>query len=639
MFTRYSYDSDGLNVGDSPCKNLDEYSFVPNGAWKENSAAIQCEVGASILIWMGRFTAMCIQGLLSALLGSVGNSAECHSALKPIFGGCYIAGFVIVRYVANPWNDSGDVVLTNASLAAGIITASMHFQHAYLLLSSHGGTLHRIGRLIPRGGPSSPFQSFKTWIGASNNAVFAEVKIKKSAACKLVTMTQNALDVALVKDKEAIITSHYGQALQAYSKMGRTYVEAGGFTWAWRRMLGRKSFADAGIWLPVRFVAGNVAQYIVAIYTLFAGISLTKYVSENYDADEASEKVNSYLGLVIQTIVDDEGVQALSNQITSLIGSYMVSQSAYANYNCDSFAAGAGEVIEAHCGDISNWSSPLCMRNTTDFLCALVSSQSLSVQQQSSLLQASGFNKTFLEDAVRSSLHKAIDGTVRSLYPTDKYMVVVPMAIATCLSFLVAMYLAVTYIPSVTTTILKLRCGCIPTLRDKAFFKYRVAADLVSMLTGSIFWGAFVSSVVVGSLVGLIVFFFLWQGSAYFAQRFVAILIGMVIIITIRILILLFCRCTMYRSFYRERPGAANLSMLALEWANFIVSAGFVLVRMAKLLLVAGASIGRIDTPFLAPGVGSIGPIELDGYPIIHMRDILSHEVSTLMENGRPCAR
>jgi hypothetical protein len=82
----------------------------------------------------------------------------------------------------------------------------------------------------------------------------------------------------------------------------------------------------------------------------------------------------------------------------------------------------------------------------------------------------------------------------------------------------------------------------------------------------------------------------------------------------------------MYRAFYRERPLSANISLLALEWANFPLSVGFVLVRTIKLILSACMFIGRIDTPFLAPKVGQIGPIELDNYPTIFMKDLLQHE-------------
>jgi hypothetical protein len=47
---------------------------------------------------------------------------------------------------------------------------------------------------------------------------------------------------------------------------------------------------------------------------------------------------------------------------------------------------------------------------------------------------------------------------------------------------------------------------------------------------------------------------------------------------------------------------------------------------MCKLLITAALYVGRIDTPFLAPGVGRVGNFELDGYPVIFVKDILSHE-------------
>ena len=47
---------------------------------------------------------------------------------------------------------------------------------------------------------------------------------------------------------------------------------------------------------------------------------------------------------------------------------------------------------------------------------------------------------------------------------------------------------------------------------------------------------------------------------------------------------------------------------------------------MCKVLLVAAASIGQIDRRLLAEGVGQIGPLELDPYPTIHVRDLVAHE-------------
>jgi dolichyl-phosphate-mannose--protein O-mannosyl transferase len=85
------------------------------------------------------------------------------------------------------------------------------------------------------------------------------------------------------------------------------------------------------------------------------------------------------------------------------------------------------------------------------------------------------------------------------------------MAIGTAVAFLTSIYLAVTFLPSITSTILQLRSGAIPTLHDKDFNKYRVAPDQVSILTGSMFWGCLISSALVGGVIGLLVFLCLWQ--------------------------------------------------------------------------------------------------------------------------------
>ena len=111
-----------------------------------------------------------------------------------------------------------------------------------------------------------------------------------------------------------------------------------------------------------------------------------------------------------------------------------------------------------------------------------------------------------------------------------------------------------------------------------------------------------------------------------YTQRLVAILVGIIAVTLLRLMLVFICRCTLYKSFYRERPGVANIIVLALEWANFSLSVGFVFARMVKLLIAAGMGIGRIDTPFLAPGVGRIGAVELDNGPLVHLKDILSHE-------------
>lgn len=148
----------------------------------------------------------------------------------------------------------------------------------------------------------------------------------------------------------------------------------------------------------------------------------------------------------------------------------------------------------------------------------------------------------------------------------------------------------------------------------------------MTLLTGSLFWGCLFASVLVGAITGLVVFLFVWQGSVYFVQRFVAIAIGVVFVTCIRVGVFCIGRSRYFQAFYRTKPAAANIFFLAMEWANFALSAGFIFVRMIKLMIVTSLSLGRIDTRFLAKGVGEVGPVELDAFPTIHLRDILMHE-------------
>ena len=97
-------------------------------------------------------------------------------------------------------------------------------------------------------------------------------------------------------------------------------------------------------------------------------------------------------------------------------------------------------------------------------------------------------------------------------------------------------------------------------------------------------------------------------------------------IILLKLVVLISCRSATYAGFYRKRPALANITALALECANLALSIGFVLLRIIKLLLTAALYVGRIDTPFLAPGVGQLGGFELDNYPRIFVKDVLAQE-------------
>ena len=81
-----------------------------------------------------------------------------------------------------------------------------------------------------------------------------------------------------------------------------------------------------------------------------------------------------------------------------------------------------------------------------------------------------------------------------------------------------------------------------------------------------------------------------------------------------------------FSGLYRKKPGAANIMHLVLECWNLGLSSGFMLLRVVRLVLTALFYVGRMDTPFLAEGVGVIFNSPLDSYPMAFRRDLIIHE-------------
>jgi hypothetical protein len=185
------------------------------------------------------------------------------------------------------------------------------------------------------------------------------------------------------------------------------------------------------------------------------------------------------------------------------------------------------------------------------------------------LLETSGFDTAVFDATIESHFQAALNQTLVSVYPHDAYMVMMPLRIGICVAVLAALRLVTLYLPGVTATILELRSGVIPSLHSPDFQKYREAPDTVTLLTGTLFWGCLVSSILFGSLVALIVFLFLWQASRYLMMRITASVLGVLCVVVLRVLMVKFCcRKTFYKGLYRTKPAAANISVLAFEWAK-----------------------------------------------------------------------
>lgn len=127
------------------------------------------------------------------------------------------------------------------------------------------------------------------------------------------------------------------------------------------------------------------------------------------------------------------------------------------------------------------------------------------------------------------------------------------------------------------------------------------------------------------------------QTTRSIALSALAAFIGLLTTLIFRQLILLCLRRTLYGAFYRRRPLAANLLNLILECWNLGLTTGYILGRSVKLVMLAIVYMGRIDTPFLADGVGWLfgaRQVPLDSYPIAFRKELVSHEAVSAV-----CAR
>jgi hypothetical protein len=194
---------------------------------------------------------------------------------------------------------------------------------------------------------------------------------------------------------------------------------------------------------------------------------------------------------------------------------------------------------------------------------------------------------------------------------------------------LVACFAAVTrFVPTAITTLLMFRAGVHSSLRNnRSFHVYRFAQDTSTALFGSAIWGLFFTGGILWVVVSVVAFGFAWETTRDIMLTFLAQVMGIVVTITIKIVAMQILRRTWYGGFYRKRPGGANVFMVLVECWNLALSSGYILARSIKFILLSILYISRVDTPFLADGVGwLVGNIPLDAYAIAFRKDLLIHD-------------
>ena len=127
-------------------------------------------------------------------------------------------------------------------------------------------------------------------------------------------------------------------------------------------------------------------------------------------------------------------------------------------------------------------------------------------------------------------------------------------------------------------------------------------------------------------IVGIVVFLVVWEPTRPIVQLIVAQVIGILVTVLLKLLILMCLRKLLFKGMFRVHPASSNVMMLVLEVWSMGLTIGTMLARLIKLIAVCVFYVGRIDTPVFAKGVGEVGPVPIDNYPVQFRKDLLLHE-------------
>lgn len=156
----------------------------------------------------------------------------------------------------------------------------------------------------------------------------------------------------------------------------------------------------------------------------------------------------------------------------------------------------------------------------------------------------------------------------------------------------------------------------------------RYAPEQIASLRGAMFWGTLLSSGLMGVVIGLIVFLIVYQNTNTIAMYAFAMIIGVTVVILIQYFLIRCFRSQTSRAFYRKRVLSSNVVLLMRECGFFALTVGYTLFRVLKLIGTTIIFVGRLDIPFLSPGVGEVEyyDFKLDNDPYIFLMDLLNHE-------------
>mmetsp|Transcript_20427 Transcript_20427/g.40738 ORF Transcript_20427/g.40738 Transcript_20427/m.40738 type:complete len:264 (+) Transcript_20427:2045-2836(+) len=118
----------------------------------------------------------------------------------------------------------------------------------------------------------------------------------------------------------------------------------------------------------------------------------------------------------------------------------------------------------------------------------------------------------------------------------------------------------------------------------------------------------------------------MWPDFAQIVGVLFANIIGIGLTVMLKWIVLRGYRRVTQQGYYRKNVVLSNVVNIILESWNLALGIGYMLIRGLYFILAATMFIGRVDVPFLSQDACFVGPIELDSFPLIFRKDLLSHD-------------
>eukprot|EP00562_Extubocellulus_spinifer_P015470 CAMPEP_0178572934 /NCGR_PEP_ID=MMETSP0697-20121206/18502_1 /TAXON_ID=265572 /ORGANISM="Extubocellulus spinifer, Strain CCMP396" /LENGTH=1173 /DNA_ID=CAMNT_0020207725 /DNA_START=93 /DNA_END=3616 /DNA_ORIENTATION=- len=631
-------------------------SFVPSDLEScPDEPHLGCDVLESFLGWVDTiFTLVVIGGIVIMGVGAMGNRVGETSRLMVLIAMLPCIYFFIKPFFSfgtSPSDLNGQphrqFALGTSMFCALVLKASRLRQLIYMSVPK--GVFHK----------SKALTRCMSWGFAGGS----EVERKQASSHKMNRLMTNASSIA--HDTDSIDSSsrstQVSRSLTHFYEKREEKEKTGGYLWTYRSMRSRDLYRKEGVLFSGRMLAANIMQYAIIVYIILYVLDTVNTAMANYQDSwfivivRTGEQVADAFLRRLATV--PERLATIAQKAIDLIYSTVLPA-------IESFQLESCETLfsKANYSDIfvQRSADPSDFDLDADAVANLCSNQNSLQALQTFCTKSTGFYSDMIEEAnsfkllLELSASEKIDGlndflqsiiasgfstmedTVKIIDPLEPWMVQMAFGLGGLIAFLMSIFLATLYIPSVTSSVLRFRSGAIPSLRDPLFSeRYRNSTYLVTYLTGALFWGALIYCAGIAFVIAFIVLALCWiikvapqlAGDDAPAPGIWGMIIGFIVTFATQLIIFASCaKAVKLIAFYRKRPAAANIYNLLWEVSWVGTSVMFVAVRTLKLIVAAALQVGRVDVPFLAEGAGQIGPLHLDRMPMIFRTDILQHE-------------